>query len=108
MSEVFRAALDEGRGERVYELLLESLGSVAHFHFGFEERCMKRRHCPAAQQNAQAHPKFIEALSGFRQRYVVGGFDRADAQRLVDFVDQWLADHICRIDAQHKPYVQAL
>ena len=57
MSEVFRAALDEGRGERVYELLLDSLGSVAHFHFGFEERCMKRRHCPAVQQNAQAESK---------------------------------------------------
>ena len=74
MSEVFRAALDEGRGERVYELLLESLDSFAHFHFGFEERCMKRCHCPAAQQNAQAHPKLIDALSGFRQRYLVGGF----------------------------------
>ena len=108
MSEVFRAALDEGRGERVYELLLESLDSFAHFHFGYEERCMKRCHCPAAQQNAQAHPKFIDALSGFRQRYVVGGFDRAEAQRLVDFIDQWLADHICRIDVRLKPYVQAL
>jgi hemerythrin len=108
MSEVFRAALDEGRGERAYELLLESLDSFAHFHFGFEERCMKRFHCPAAQQNAQAHPKFIDALSGFRQRYVVGGFDRADAQLLVDFIDQWLADHICRIDVRLKPYVQAL
>jgi hemerythrin len=33
-------------------------------------------------------------------------FDQADAQRLVDFVDQWLADHIGRIDVQPKPCVE--
>ena len=108
MPEVFRDALIEGRGERVYGLFLESLRGYAHAHFGFEEGCMERCQCSAAQQNTQAHSTFLQGLSVFEERYTMVGFERADAQRLVDFVDQWLADHICCIDTQLKPHAQGL
>jgi hemerythrin len=108
ISDVFRDALIEGRGERVYGLLLESLRGYARVHFGFEEECMERCQCPAAQQNTQAHSKFLHGFSEFEERYTMVGFQRADAQRLVEFVDYWLADHICCIDRQLKPYAQGL
>lgn len=103
MSEDFRASLDEGQGERVYAVMLESLHRFAKAHFGFEEQCMERYRCPVADANSQAHAKFLEVLSGFSQRFDSKGFDRADAHKLVAFVDQWLTDHICRIDIQLKP-----
>ena len=40
MSEAFRDALIERRGERVFGGLLDSLGAYAGAHFGFEEGCM--------------------------------------------------------------------
>ena len=106
MSEDFRAALDEGRGEQVYGVLLKSLAAYARGHFGFEEECMHRYRCPAAEKNRLAHAQFIEIVAEFQQRYAVRRFERSDAQRLVEFLDQWLVDHICCIDAQLKPYVK--
>ena len=44
MSEDYRVALTEGRGDRVYGLLLKSLGAYASAHFGREEGCMARFH----------------------------------------------------------------
>jgi hemerythrin-like metal-binding protein len=108
MSEVFRDALIEGRGERVYGGLLESLRTYARAHFGFEEGCMERCQCSAAQQNIHAHSTLLQGFSVFEERYAMVGFERADAQRLVEFFDDWLADHICRIDTQLKPHAQGL
>ena len=108
MSDDFWAALDEGSGQRVYGLLLESLIAYARRHFGFEEGCMARCQCPAVQQNSRAHEKFIEALAQFQQLFDAKGFDRGDAQRLVEFVDQWLADHIGRVDVLLRPYAENL
>lgn len=108
MSGDFREALDEGHGEHVYGGLLESLGAYARAHFGFEEGCMERSQCPAAQQNKRAHVKFVAALSELQERYKAVGFDHLDAQRLVDFIDQWLAEHICGIDLQMKEHIKKL
>jgi hemerythrin len=108
MAEDFRAALDEGAGERVYGEMLESLDLYVRTHFGFEERCMEQYRCPAALGNKKAHAKFVGVLSGFQRRYTASGFDRADARDLVDSVDQWLADHICRVDVRLKESAETL
>ena len=108
MSEVFRDALIEGSGDRVYGGFLDSLGSFARGHFGFEEECIGRCQCPAGQQNTQAHSQFLQGLSVFNERYTLVGFERVEAWRCVEFIDQWLAVHICRIDMQLKPYAQDL
>jgi hemerythrin len=106
MSEDYGSALTEGEGQRVYGVLLESLDRYARAHFGAEEQCMYRYRCPVAEKNSEAHGKFVEALAGFRQRYAVSGFDRADAERLVQYVDEWLANHIGQIDTQLKPCIE--
>ena len=105
MSEDYREALREGHGERMYGVMLNALERYAKAHFGLEEQCMYRYRCPAGKQNADAHAGFIKALAGFHDRYSSGGYSRDEALRLVDYVDQWLADHIGRIDTQLKPLV---
>jgi hemerythrin len=106
MSEDLRATLSEGRGERVYGVWLDSLAQYAQAHFGFEERCMYRYQCPVAEVNSRAHSKFVEAVGQFRERYAAKGFNRADAQQLVQYIDDWLANHIGRIDTQLKTCVE--
>ena len=101
-SEDYRAALDLGEGERVYGLVLEFLESFAQAHFGHEEGCMARCGCAVAGQNAAAHRRFIDRLKDFKHRYTATGFSPQDATQLVDFLDQWLASHIARIDIRLK------
>jgi len=106
MAEDYRAALDEGMGERVYGDMLRSLDVYVRTHFGYEEKCMDKYACPVADGNKKAHDRFVEVLAGFRQRYAAGGFSPTDARELVDTLDAWLADHICRIDVRLKEYVE--
>jgi len=49
-----RTTLDEGRGEQVYSGLLTTLDVYTRTHFGFEEKCMERYHCPFAEKNKDA------------------------------------------------------
>ena len=102
MAEDFRDALKEGAGDGVYPTLLESLRAYCRGHFGFEEHCMSKFRCPAAEKNKEAHKMFLVTLSRFREYYAANGYDRAEAWRLVDTVDQWLDDHICHIDVHLK------
>jgi hemerythrin len=102
----FRDALDEGKGERTYGLLLRILDTYTRAHFGIEEQCMQQHRCPVAEKNKNAHSKLIETLSGFQNRYHASGYDHAEASRLVDTLEQWLADHICRIDMHLKKCVK--
>jgi hemerythrin len=106
MAEDFRSALDEQKGERVYPALLQTLDVYVRTHFGFEEECMARYNCPAAQGNKEAHAWFIGMLTEYRRRYAGAGYEDADARNLVDGIDKWLADHICKTDLQLKQYAQ--
>jgi hemerythrin len=102
MAEDFRAALDEDGGMGVYPTLLESLSLYCDGHFSFEEECMAEHECPVAHKNERAHIIFLQVLSGFKKRYALVGYDSADARKLVDTIDMWLADHICNIDVHLK------
>ena len=101
----FQAALDEGKGERTYDLLLGALDAYTRSHFGIEEQCMVQHRCPVAEKNKNAHAELIETLSVFQNRYHASGYDHEEASRLVDTLEQWLANHICRIDIHLKKCV---
>jgi len=105
MAEDFREALEAGTGSRVYGLLLQSVEQYSHAHFGFEESCMARHVCPAAEINKAAHRQFLQLLASFQRRFDASGFESGDARRFVDAIDDWIENHISRIDVQIKPYV---
>jgi hemerythrin len=102
----FRAVLDEGKGERTYGLLLGTLDTYTRAHFDIEEQCMQQHRCPVSEKNKNAHAELIETLSAFQQRYDASGYNYTEASRLVDTLEQWLADHICRIDMHLKKCVK--
>ena len=101
------AALHEGRGASVYDVLLRTLGQYIQYHFGVEDRCMQRYHCPVAQQNRDTHATFTARLAEFQQRYAEHGFDDGEACTLMTLIDEWLTNHICSIDVHLRPYVQS-
>ena len=96
----FRAALEEGHGERVYGDLLQSLDAYARTHFGFEEGVMIRHQCPASEKNKEAHDRFVALLAGFQEHFARNGFERAKAAEVVDTLEKWLRNHIGHLDVQ--------
>ncbi|HVZ47514.1 MAG TPA: hemerythrin family protein [Gemmatimonadaceae bacterium] len=104
MMDAFRAAFEEGRGERVYDNLLDSLAIYARTHFGFEERCMAECRCAAGDRNATAHRRFEAVVADFTARSAASGYRPADAAELMDVVDKWLVGHIVGIDTEMRHY----
>lgn len=103
----FEVELDAGLGEHNYRTVLDFLNQYVRAHFGFEETCMARYHCPAAQQNERAHAQFITVINDFTQRFTDHGYVAADASALTSTVNQWLDRHICTIDTRLKDSVQS-
>ncbi len=105
MADDFRDALTEGRGKRTYGDFIQFLGVYISTHFAFEAACMHRFHCPVAKLNDDAHARFTQTFTGFRQRFETQGFVHEDALLLVETIDAWLANHIARIDTRLKDSV---
>jgi len=78
---------------------LDFLGKYAQNHFGDEERVMDQHHCPAAGKNKAAHAKF---LKDYQQLVAMAQSDGATSNlviQLKQMLADWLATHICKIDA---------
>ncbi|MCA9764339.1 MAG: bacteriohemerythrin [Gemmatimonadetes bacterium] len=106
MSEDFQATIAEGRGARSYGEFLASLRLYVKAHFGIEEDCMFRHRCPAYAANRRAHAGFSLALADLEARFQRDGYSATAAQGAMELVDQWLHDHVRRIDAQLRPLAE--
>lgn len=104
-TEVFREVLGEGVGEKSYWSFLEFLQTFIRIHFGYEEECMNAYRCPCAGQNRKEHVLFARFIANQVAEYEKEGFDRQKAIALLARVDDWLANHIARVDVNLKDCV---
>ena len=89
--------------------LVLGLGIEPHLRWKRYSRAvldMVQHRWPVAEKNKNDHAKLMETLSGSHQRYNASGYNYAEASRLVDTLEQWLADHICRLDMHLKKCVK--
>lgn len=84
------------------EHLLTSLAEYADKHFQYEEHCMTKWHCLAAATNECEHRNFLDAYQNFMERYEREGHSIQLAWKIHDMVEQWIVNHICKIDSQLK------
>ncbi len=102
----YRVALDAGQGQRSFKLMLNFLLPYCVGHFGFEETCMEKYHCPVAAKNKEAHEHFKDVLDEFERLYEKNGYQEHDARALLNTVEQWLVGHIGRIDIHLRDCAQ--
>ena len=84
------------------ELALKFLERYARSHFGQEEDCMNRYACPVAGANREAHQDFIRTYTVYQARLAQGQEPHSILTELHAFIENWLHDHICKIDTQMK------
>lgn len=88
------------------ERLIGFLGNYIVGHFKFEENCMQRRSCPAYGANKQAHEHFIAEWAKFKQQYDSEGAHGELLQKLLERTQDWIKNHILKIDLQLKATVK--
>lgn len=85
---------------------LEYFEKYIKVHFGNEETCMHRYRCPTAQINQKAHQRFILFFNDYKTRLQNQGTDYQLFREMLDFCEQWILQHICKIDTQLKSCVE--
>lgn len=93
-------AIERQQGAVAVKKILNLLKYYAEWHFGREEMCMERHHCPAAAVNKQAHGWFMATFEGFQDEYRTSGGSQELALRMYGELTTWLVAHIKKIDTQ--------
>jgi len=89
--------------------ILEFLGTYTKVHFSHEEFCMKENGCPTAEKNIKAHESFLEFYTDFVKSYKEASADAEKEKlirRLQKMAEDWLVNHICKIDIHLKACVK--
>jgi hemerythrin len=87
--------------------LINYLENYAVEHFQVEEQCMESYRCPAHQHNQQAHRYFILSFRRLKEHCQSEGFRPEILKQLHQFAEDWIQQHIMRIDVQLKPCIRA-
>ncbi|PCI45428.1 MAG: hemerythrin [Proteobacteria bacterium] len=91
--------------DRYIKMLLDNLGIFTRSHFCYEEICMRRVKCPVASENKEFHAKLLAAYTRYCERFEVEGASDDLIQKLHDFLESWLVNHILKIDTQLRSCV---
>ncbi|MDQ6957163.1 MAG: hemerythrin family protein [Mariprofundaceae bacterium] len=91
--------------DRYIKMLLDNLGIFTRSHFCYEEICMRRLKCPVAAENKEYHAKLLAAYTRYCERFEVEGASDDLIQKLHDFLESWLVNHILKIDTQLRSCV---
>jgi len=88
--------------DRYIKMLLDNLGIFTRSHFCYEEICMRRVKCPVAAKNKESHAKLLAAYGRYCERFEAEGASDDLIQKLHDFLESWLVNHILKIDTQMR------
>lgn len=99
-------AVSTGRGRGEIDGLLTQLSGYAALHFGNEEDCFEKYHCPFAAQNAAAHKHFVATFQALRDEFDREGSTSHLVMQVESELLRWFVTHIKRTDTQLRPCVQ--
>lgn len=95
-----------GAAEASLKATLEALAAYVDVHFEHEERLMQQTGYPAFAVHKQAHDALARQVAGFQD-----DFQRApevfDYEGLMDFLSNWLSEHILKVDMKFAEFHRA-
>ena len=98
---------DDAVSKHLLDGTLKFLTKYIGAHFGQEETCMHKHHCPMAEKNKEAHQKFIRHFKLIEEKINKNNASDDSVKELHHFLENWLVEHICKIDSQLKPCAPA-
>jgi len=96
--------IHEERGEGRIKATINALLLYVDEHFEREERFMIRAGYPDFVSHKQEHDRFRDVILSLRDFHDQHPGD-IDAQKIVSFLEDWLLNHILKVDSLYKPYL---
>jgi hemerythrin-like metal-binding protein len=98
------AAMMKGQAQNMTGPLLRKLANYTRDHFNSEEAMMAAAHYPKLAQHRALHGDLCKQVDEFIVRFERGE-GRLNVQ-LLNFLRDWLANHIQHEDQQYSPWLQ--
>jgi hemerythrin len=104
-NELYAACKSGGFAERIsFIRTIQSAVNYAKEHFSTEERMMIQKNYPEYAQHKAEHDSFVaEILKQVRQ---LDNMKEIKGEAFVQFLKDWLLNHIAISDKKYTPYVQ--
>jgi hemerythrin len=80
------------QGYKIMPHILEELSAYVQLHFAAEEKIMREMNYPELEDHCQMHNELAQRVLDFRTAYT--NDQSLDTKALLDFLCQWLKDHI--------------
>ncbi len=80
--------------------IIETLVKYKVFHFATEEKYFEEFHYEEAEEHVSKHKEFNEKLTKMKEKYPTFSVDFAF--ELIDFLEDWLIDHLMVTDQKYK------
>jgi hemerythrin len=98
-------AMRAGKGAEVIQKVVKELGDYTHFHFSAEEMLLEQTHYPALGPHRAQHRAFVKKVEQFQQDLKTTTTGQAIS--VVNFLKDWLANHIKQTDRQYSAHMNA-
>ncbi|MDH5748096.1 MAG: bacteriohemerythrin [Rhodospirillales bacterium] len=98
-------SIEEGLGDKTIGSVLNALLDYTFYHFGREELMMQVCGFPDLEQHKKIHEKLKENLLDIQNRFL-GDHAAIEEKEILDFMNNWLTEHIKGTDAKYAPYME--
>lgn len=103
----FEDAVIYRKGTEAIHDALQFFLSYTETHFPDEEALMEKYNCPAAALNRAEHERFREKLLAMESWIRSEGASLVEVIELKVDMEQWLINHICKVDTQLRAAVNS-
>jgi hemerythrin-like metal-binding protein len=102
----FYNSVQRGADESTIPDIIEELLNYARSHFEFEEEIMRKAQYPDLENHRDEHRELTDKVIAYKRRLEEGA--RIISAQLLDFLKDWLVNHLMVTDKDYAPYVQSL
>ena len=93
------------KGPKIQSDVLSSFAAYTQTHFSDEERVMMQNRYPGFHAHKKAHDQLVARVRAVQRQIEAG--DGAVSPGVMNFLKDWLLDHIQGVDMQYGPYLNA-
>ncbi|MDT8440355.1 MAG: bacteriohemerythrin [Desulfuromonadales bacterium] len=97
-------AIKEGHGAATADAILDRLIDYMRMHFSTEENSMQEHYYPGLLEHEAMHHELTRHVLDFLENKRTGG--RVNTFELLDFLRDWLTDHISEQDKQFGRFLK--
>ena len=99
------AEMMDRRGPQQLAATIDAVINYTAYHFKSEEKLMSQHHYPHYQAHCAEHNRLTAQVLAMRDDYRSGR--SRNPNEMIDFLRQWILDHIMHTDKQYTEHLRA-